>query len=183
MKEKAKLDLEIFFLPNNQAAPCVFDVNERNQLIAQHQLITPFDFRKQPITPQRFFDAYCCDPLSEIRQDFIDAGKRSFGFYIQKGTKAPGFTRFSYDTFPEDADFEGFAVQCNPKRADKKKCYLVVSPFRPALRGEVVKDKGSDDDEASIPSRIGLYVVCSRNDNFISVHDFLKYNNNNMCFI
>ena len=141
---------------------------------ARHQLITPFDFRKELTTPQRFFDAYCCDPLSEICQDLIDAGKRSFGFYIQKGTKAPDFSRFqyfSYDTFPEDADFEGFAVQCNPKRADKKKCYLVVSPFRPTLRGEVVEDKGSVDDKASILPKIGLY-VCSSIDNFIKVHHF-----------
>jgi len=156
MKEIVKLDLEIFFLPNYQAAPCEFDINERNQLKARHQLISPFDFRKELITPQSFFDAYCCDPLSEVSQDFIDAGKRSFGFYIQKGTKAPDFSRFqhfSYDTFPEDADFEGFAVQCNPKRADKKKCYLVVSPFRPPLRGEVIEVKGSDDEEASILPR------------------------------
>ena len=175
MKENEKLDLEIFFLPNNQAAPCEFDVNERDRLKEQHQLIAPFDFRKERITPQRFFDDYCCDPLSEISQDFIAAGKRSFGFYIQKGTKAPDFSRFqhfSFDKFPNYAELDGFAVQCNPKRSDKKKCYLVVSPFRPAMRSDALCEVVVEDPrDVSTLTPSGLY---SRNDNIIKVHHLLN---------
>ena len=137
------LQLAIFFLPNGELAPVLDNQTTfRSNLKAQGQYVEDFPFRTKLISQQSFYDEYLTIPSCAISGEFIFAGIRNFGFFLQKGyCQQPKHVEFPEGRFPNPNDFENMASDCNP--VHKTKFHLVVYPYKPliSINDDIVEEE------------------------------------------
>jgi hypothetical protein len=135
--------LAIFFLPNGELAPVLDNQTTfRSNLKAQGQYVEDFPFRTKLISQQSFYDEYLTIPSCAISGEFIFAGIRNFGFFLQKGyCQQPKHVEFPEGRFPNPNDFENMASDCNP--VHKTKFHLVVYPYKPliSINDDIVEEE------------------------------------------